>query len=290
MANDLPLELTDILIQTELTWLIRVCILLLCILALAVILLIRKQREGKRLELLVKERTKELEIATETALAASQAKSEFLANMSHEIHTPINAINGMTAIARASGDINRIYDCLDKIKIASNQLLALLNATLDMSKNGQVNSAAVEQPLVLSDKEPSDYDFKDKIILLADDVLINREIVIALLEDTNVTIECAENGHVAVEKYCANPDRYNLIFMDLQMPIMDGYAATRAIREFEKGLGITLQKRAGIPIIAMTANAFAEDIEHCLKAGMNGHIAKPIKVEEVLAIAEKFLS
>jgi len=290
MVNDLSVELTDILLQTELTWLIRVCILLLCILALALIMLIRKQHEGKRLEQLVKKRTKELEIATEAALAASNAKSEFLANMSHEIHTPINAINGMTAIARSSGDINRIYDCLDKIKSASNQLLDLLNAILDMSKNGQVNPAATEQTLVLSDKEPSDYDFKDKIILLADDVLINREIVIALLEDTNVTIECAENGQVAVEKYCSNPDHYNLIFMDLQMPIMDGYAATRAIREFEKGLVNTLQERSGIPIIAMTANAFSEDVEHCLREGMNGHIAKPIRVEEMLAIAEKYLS
>lgn len=140
--------------------------------------------------------------------------------------------------------------------------------------------------------ESSDFHFNDHTLLLVDDVLINREIVIALLEDTNVTIECAENGHVAVEKYCADPNRYDMIFMDLQMPVMDGYDATAAIREYEKSLINNGQfKHAnGVPIIAMTANAFAEDVEHCLRAGMNGHIAKPVKVEEMLNIANKYLS
>jgi CheY-like chemotaxis protein len=122
---------------------------------------------------------------------------------------------------------------------------------------------------------------------LVEDVPINREIVIALLEDTNVTIDCAENGKIAVDMYSANPGRYDMIFMDVQMPVMDGYSATMAIRKFEAKTN-TLRPK-GIPIIAMTANAFAEDVEHCLKAGMNGHIAKPIAVEAMLNMADKYL-
>jgi CheY-like chemotaxis protein len=85
--------------------------------------------------------------------------------------------------------------------------------------------------------------------------------------------------------YCANPDQYDMIFMDVQMPVMDGYDATIAIRAFET----RMKRPKGIPIIAMTANAFAEDVEHCLKSGMNGHIAKPIEVQTMLNIADKYL-
>jgi CheY-like chemotaxis protein len=141
-------------------------------------------------------------------------------------------------------------------------------------------------------KEVSDFHFNGHTLLLAEDIAINREIVIALLEDTKVTIDCAENGKAAVDKYCADPNRYDMIFMDVQMPVMDGYDATEAIRNFEKGMKTkeTFRHKNGIPIIAMTANAFAEDVEHCLKAGMNGHIAKPIEVAAMLNVAAKYLS
>jgi len=374
--------------------------------------------------------------------------------MSHEIRTPINAVTGMTTIARSSGDINRIYDCLDKIGLASRQLLGLINDILDMSKiearkfelahepfdlrvtgdnvrniisiktqekkqNFTVDFAQDLPEVVIGDdmrlsqillnllsnavkftpqggaifltlkrigsvdgkeeieasvkdtgigiteeqlqrlfnafvqadsgtakrfggtglglaiskslaelmgggitvtsvpgsgscftvrvllekgsrdmleasranKAPSDFHFNGHTLLLAEDVPINREIVIALFEDTNVTIECAENGKAAVDMYRADPNHYDMIFMDVQMPVMDGYDATTAIRAFEeemKGMG-HLKHPNGIPIIAMTANAFAEDVEHCLKSGMNGHIAKPIEVEAMLNIADKYL-
>jgi CheY-like chemotaxis protein len=134
-------------------------------------------------------------------------------------------------------------------------------------------------------KAPSEFHFNGHRLLLAEDVPINREIVIALLENTNVTIDCAEDGKIAVDMYCADPDLYDMIFMDVQMPVMDGYDATIAIREFES----RIKRTNGIPIIAMTANAFAEDVMHCLKAGMDGHIAKPIEVQTMLNIAAKYL-
>ena len=107
-------------------------------------------------------------------------------------------------------------------------------------------------------------------ILLAEDVDINREIFFALLDGTGLDIDVAENGRIAVEKFKASPEAYNLILMDVQMPEMDGHAASIAIR------GLDFPYAGEIPIIAMTANIFKEDIEKCLASGMNGHLGKPI--------------
>jgi signal transduction histidine kinase/FixJ family two-component response regulator len=114
-------------------------------------------------------------------------------------------------------------------------------------------------------------------VLLAEDVEINREIVLALLEPTNLKIDCAENGVQTVKLFSESPTQYDLIFMDVQMPEMDGYEATHAIRELDVPQGKT------VPIIAMTANVFHEDIEKCLAAGMNGHVGKPLDLNEVIS-------
>jgi CheY-like chemotaxis protein len=118
---------------------------------------------------------------------------------------------------------------------------------------------------------------------MAEDVEINREIVLALLEPTLLAIDCAENGAAAVRMFGASPEKYDMIFMDLQMPEMDGYEATRQIRAME------LPRAAQIPIIAMTANVFREDVERCLEAGMDGHVGKPLNLDEVLSALRKYL-
>ena len=137
-----------------------------------------------------------------------------------------------------------------------------------------------------TDGADSDGLFKGVSILLAEDMEINREIVLALLEPTLVEIDCAENGLQAVQKFSEAPDKYRMIFMDVQMPEMDGYEATRKIREIEtenaKHSPQLPEPPKRIPIIAMTANVFREDIEKCLEAGMNGHIGKPIAYEAVV--------
>ncbi|MCL2814954.1 MAG: ATP-binding protein [Oscillospiraceae bacterium] len=120
-------------------------------------------------------------------------------------------------------------------------------------------------------------------ILLAEDVELNREIVLALLEPTELAIDCASNGVEAVKMFIDSPGRYEMIFMDVQMPDMDGYEATRKIREFDTANAKTM------PIVAMTANVFKEDVEKCLAAGMNDHIGKPIDLYEVLCVLEKYL-
>jgi len=119
-------------------------------------------------------------------------------------------------------------------------------------------------------------DFSGITLLLAEDIEINREIFISLLAETQVKIDTAENGLIAVEKFKQNPEQYDVIIMDVQMPEMDGYSAARNIRSLD------IERAKTIPIIAMTANVFKEDIDRCLEAGMNDHLAKPIVVDTVI--------
>ncbi|MDR2665372.1 MAG: response regulator [Oscillospiraceae bacterium] len=125
--------------------------------------------------------------------------------------------------------------------------------------------------------------FSGRRVLLAEDVEINREIVMALLDQTGIGIDCAENGAKAVEMFSGSPELYDIIFMDVQMPEMDGYEASRRIRA-------SGAPRAGtVPIIAMTANVFSEDVAKCLEAGMDGHIGKPIDIGNIMETLRKYL-
>ncbi len=122
-------------------------------------------------------------------------------------------------------------------------------------------------------------------ILLAEDNELNQEIAMAILEDSGFTVEVAGNGKIAVEKLEASETGYyQLVLMDVQMPVMNGYEATKAIRSLKN------QDLATIPIIAMTANAFEEDKQEAIRCGMNGHIAKPIDVDVLFETLRKMLS
>lgn len=136
-------------------------------------------------------------------------------------------------------------------------------------------------PNSTSHKEKT-FDYHDKRVLLAEDNKLNQEIATALLEETGMTIDCVSDGIEAVETINSNPaDKYDLILMDIQMPIMDGYTATREIRTLKDN------KKANIPIVAMTANAFDEDRKKALENGMNGHIIKPISLEEIAKVLDQ---
>jgi CheY-like chemotaxis protein len=125
--------------------------------------------------------------------------------------------------------------------------------------------------------------FRGCRVLLAEDVEINREIVLAILEPLLLQIDCAENGARALEMFAESPDSYDLILMDVQMPEMDGFAATRKIRALDS------EKAKTVPIIAMTANVFREDIAECLAAGMNGHLGKPLDFSKLVEVLRKYL-
>ncbi|WP_428897550.1 Signal transduction histidine kinase [Parelusimicrobium proximum] len=385
------------------------------------------------------------------AEAATEAQRDFLSHMSHEMRTPMNAVIGMSNIARQTNDITKIHHCLEKIDTAANHLLGVINDVLDMSKieAGQLELSEtdfsfrqmldqvitvitfkieekqqnltleidenvpkylltdrqrlaqvitnllsnankfspVEGKITLRAKRLADEDgmcrlrievqddgigisseqqaklfqsfkqannsisrqyggtglglviskriieimqgriwidselgrgakfifeikvnfgnapeekadsvtanankssesdvFEGKCILLAEDVEINREIVLALLEPTRVALDSAENGAEALRMFREAPEKYDLIFMDMQMPEMDGFEATRQIRALD------VKNAKTIPIIAMTANVFKEDIDKCLAAGMNGHIGKPLDFNEVLEQLRKWFA
>ena len=387
--------------------------------------------------------------AKEIAEKASLAKGEFLSRMSHEMRTPMNAIIGMTGIAKRSEDPDKKEYCLDKIEGASTHLLGVINDILDMSKieankfdlsfdvfnfekmlasavnvvnfrveekkqhlsivldksipesivsdefrltqvitnlltnavkftpeDGSITlttkelSAVCDSPTIqievadtgigISAEQQSKlfvsfeqadggiarkyggtglglaiskrivelmggriwvestpgqgsrfiftmryekgelpgggdadahrqvaekiYDFSGHTILIAEDVEINREIIGAVLEDSGLAIDYAENGFEAVSLYKENRGKYSLILMDIQMPEMDGYEATRSIRAFEG------EDDYRIPIVAMTANVFREDVERCLQAGMNNHLGKPIDTDDLFRILDHYLA
>jgi len=144
------------------------------------------------------------------------------------------------------------------------------------------HAIAAASPLEI---KAADLNLKAFTILAAEDMDFNREVLGKYLEKTGVNIDFAENGKIAVEKYKENPDKYNLILMDINMPEMSGDEATIQIRAYEKE-----QNRKQIPIIAMTADVFKEDVEKCLSVGMNDHISKPVVPKIIFAKLKQYLT
>ncbi len=130
----------------------------------------------------------------------------------------------------------------------------------------------------------ADLELKGCHLLVAEDNELNWEILKELLSDIGIELEWAENGKLCLEKFqAAEQGYYDAILMDVRMPIMNGYETTKAIRELSRADAQT------IPIIAMTADAFSEDIKHCLDCGMNAHTAKPINLDEVISLLKKYI-
>jgi signal transduction histidine kinase/ABC-type amino acid transport substrate-binding protein/CheY-like chemotaxis protein/HPt (histidine-containing phosphotransfer) domain-containing protein len=164
----------------------------------------------------------------------------------------------------------------------SKQLVELMDGKIYIESQKDVGTSFVfEIPLKeicqIKKKEEKKFNLKDIrslkecSILVAEDNIINQEIIIGLLENININIDIVSNGKEAVDRYIQNKDKYTLILMDLQMPIMDGFEATHKIHQIDKN----------IPIIALTANAMKEDIEKTKNAGMNEHLSKPIDTDKL---------
>ena len=153
-----------------------------------------------------------------------------------------------------------------------------LTATLRQFTSGRKEKTARNYLEKLSES-----DYTGKRILLVEDNELNREIAGEILQMTGAEVEIAENGKIAVEKVEASPKgSYDLIFMDIQMPVMNGYEATAAIRSLPGAKG-------KLPIVAMTANAFAEDVQLAKNTGMNGHIAKPLDMNKLNDVLKNWL-
>ena len=165
------------------------------------------------------------------------------------------------------------------------------------SKEGQGTTFIVNLPFKVAPTvapsaaaplEPKDIlppcSLQGKHLLLAEDNIINQKVVLGLLKDTGAAISTADNGQLALELFQKSaPHAFDLILMDIQMPILNGYEAAQKIRSCGR------EDSATIPIIALSANAFAEDVSKSLAAGMNGHIAKPIDLKQMYTILAKLL-
>ncbi|MBR1635284.1 MAG: amino acid permease [Lachnospiraceae bacterium] len=152
-------------------------------------------------------------------------------------------------------------------------------------KSDKKKADAVETEETDAEEENDhEVDFTAKRLLLVEDMEINREIALMLLTSLGFKVETAENGQIAVDKVkSSEPGYFDAVLMDIQMPVMDGYEAAAAIR------GLFDKKLSSIPIVAMTANAFSEDVKKALAVGMNGHIAKPIDVNNMTETLKEVL-
>ncbi|MDR1059547.1 MAG: response regulator, partial [Treponema sp.] len=204
-----------------------------------------------------------------------------------------------TLFEQADGSIARKFGGTGLGLAISKSIVELMGGAIDViSEPGKGSTFFFDVSLEEGDAPPADIPapgeegrdsggappkYAGRSILLTEDVEINREIVESLLEDTGVNIDSAENGAEAVRLFEESPSKYSLILMDIHMPEMDGYEATRRIRSS------TAAEAATIPIVAMTANVFKEDVEKCLAAGMNDHMAKPIDFKELLKQLNRYL-
>lgn len=173
------------------------------------------------------------------------------------------------------------------------KLTDIMNGTIKIdSKKGQGTKIAVSIPMkwckdlspeTAEQKTVTTIPLKDMKVLLVEDNEMNREIAEEILTENGLVVDTANDGDIAVDKVRrAPPGAYNLILMDVQMPRMNGYDATKAIRKLED------PQKSKVPIIAMTANAFEEDKKNALAAGMNGHLAKPIDVQKLIQTLTNF--
>ena len=249
---------------------------------------IKFNREGGRIGLEIKlvQSTEEfnelLFIVTDDGIGISAAQQEKLFNPFEQADSGISRMHGGTGLGLSIS--KRIVEMMGgRIWVESelgkgSTFLFTVRAGRCYKTDDGFAPHSVKVPEVLSDDV-----LAGKRLLIVEDIKINRHILISLLNDTGLVIDCAENGREAVDMINAAPDKFDVILMDIQMPVMDGLEATRLIR------GIRGENEKKIPIIAMTANVFTGDIEDCIKAGMDDHLGKPLEFEKMMLMLRRYL-
>lgn len=205
---------------------------------------------------------------------SKEFKEQIFDSFSRERSATLSGIQG-TGLGMAI--VKKIIDMVDgEIDVWSE-----VNVGTKITIRLVIKTAEKEEELK-TDEPEENYDFTGKKVLLVEDNELNREIAEAILSEVGIQVESVVNGQEAVNRMAdAKPGEFDLVLMDIQMPVMDGYTATTKIRELED------PEVAYIPIVAMTANAFDEDRKETMNMGMNGHISKPIDIDEMLSTMKK---
>lgn len=261
--------------------------------AVVVLLLVRLGQDRKRRELAYQ---KQLEKEVERATAADQAKTHFLRSMSHDIRTPINIIGNAIKYNHPGGWVrcsfreSRYADGVGMGLAVVKKLVDERGGTIQVdSARGQGTRFCVVLPMMPSEAEPeaalpdAAASIAGRRLLVAEDNELNREIAVYLLQEAGAMVDQAADGKEAVEMFAASaPGTYDAVLMDVMMPELDGLAATRAIRGMDR-------PDAQLPIIAMTANLFDEDVAACLAAGMDAYIPKPLEAGQMIKTIAEWL-
>lgn len=239
------------------------------------VLLFRVTKQGKRIAALETDKI-QLEQTLETVTETNRSQTEFIDRISYDIRTPLNSIVGYTAlIARHIREPELTGGYLQKMTRASDQLLFHLERGL-----GKPEAEPAREPV--AEAEP--VDLTGRRILLVEDNEMNREIACAILADTGLVTEYAVNGQEGFQKVATSkPGYYDLVLMDIQMPVMDGCEATRMIRR------LRTKKLAEIPILAMTASVTDADKQAAFQSGMDGYVEKPINIDRLFSAIQSVL-
>ena len=218
--------------------------------------------------------------------------------MSHDIRTPLHIILGYADMARLHyNDTDRLLRYLEGIRISGDYLMKVLDYVLEVTyqDKDKIPPSAAIGDLAKLEIAPGEnesiveldfqaFDFSGRRFLLVEDMEVNREIAAELLRLTGAEVEFAENGQIGLDMLHANePGYYDLVLMDLRMPVMDGIEATEKIREMED------LRKANVPVIAMTANVYEKDRTAAFAAGMNDFAEKPIQARKLFRIIQKNL-
>jgi len=225
-------------------------------------------------------RNAQLEEANARTLKANKARTDALLKLTRDIRTPMNTIIGFTNLLEKNmSDPERSANYLSKIRMAGDTLISIFDSVQE--------KANIESGMTLVNGNSLGASLKPegKRILLAEDNDLNAEIAMAILSDAGFDVDRAADGMLCVDMLeSAAPDYYDLVLMDVQMPNMNGYDATRKIRKMED------LRKSSIPVIAMTASALAEDKQDALEAGMDGHLSKPIDMPRLMETLAHYLN